>query len=87
MRFNPIALSVNPKMLNNISDHLSDVMIRSTSPTRTKRREYLYVIRGTNLDGLVIYTKKKFAEAEGTEMYYLLVSSKRAMWKKSYDQT
>jgi hypothetical protein len=53
--------------------------LRSTSPSRTKRREYLYVIRGTNLDGLVIYTKGKFAEAEGTETYYFLVSSKRAM--------
>jgi hypothetical protein len=53
--------------------------LRSTSPSRTKRREYLYVIRGTNLDGLVIYTKGKFAEAEGAETYYFLVSSKRAM--------
>ena len=53
--------------------------LRSTSPSRNKRREYLYVIRGTNLDGLVIYTKGKFAEAEGAETYYFLVSSKRAM--------
>jgi len=46
--------------------------LRSTSPSRNKRREYLYVIRGT-------YTKGKFAEAEGAETYYFLVSSKRAM--------
>jgi len=52
--------------------------LRSTSPSRHKRREYLYIIRGTNLDGLVIYTKGKFV-AEGTETYYSLVSSKRAM--------
>ena len=52
--------------------------LRSTSPSRNKRREYLYVIRGTNLDGLVIYTKGKFV-VEGTETYYSLVSSKRAM--------
>jgi hypothetical protein len=53
--------------------------LRSTSPSRNKRREYLYVIQGTNLDGLVIYTKGKLVEAEGTETYYFLVSSKRAM--------
>jgi hypothetical protein len=53
--------------------------LRSTSPSRNKRREYLYVIQGTNLDGLVIYTKGKLVEAEGTEAYYFLVSSKRAM--------
>ena len=53
--------------------------LRSTSPSRNKRREYLYVIQGTNLDGLVIYTKGKFVEAEGTETYYFLVSAKRAM--------
>jgi hypothetical protein len=53
--------------------------LRSTSLSRTKRREYLYVIQSTNLDGLVIYTKGKFVEAEGSEMYYFLVSSKRAM--------
>ena len=41
--------------------------LRSTSRSRNKRREYLYVICGTDLDGLVIYTKGKFAEAEGTE--------------------
>jgi len=53
--------------------------LRSTSPARNKRREYLYVIQGTNLDGLVIYTKGKLVEGEGTETYYFLVSSKRAM--------
>lgn len=53
--------------------------LRSISPSRNKRREYLYVIQGTNLDGLVIYTKGKLVEAEGTETYYFLVSSKRAM--------
>lgn len=53
--------------------------LRSTNASRNKRREYLYVIQGTNLDGLVIYTKGKFVEAEGTGTYYLLVSSKRAI--------
>ena len=53
--------------------------LRSTHDSRTKRREYLYIIQGANVDGLVIYTKGKFVEAEGTEAYYFLVSSKRAM--------
>ena len=53
--------------------------LRSTSVSRNKRREYLYVIQSTNLDGLVIYTKGKLVEAEGTETYYFLVSAKRAM--------
>jgi YgiT-type zinc finger domain-containing protein len=41
--------------------------VRSTSPLRTRRREYLYVIQSTNLDGLVIYTKGKLVEAAGVE--------------------
>lgn len=53
--------------------------LRSTSPSRTKRREYLYVIQSTNLDGLVIYTKGKLVEAAETEIYYFLVSAKRAI--------
>ena len=53
--------------------------LRSTSRSRTRRREYLYVIQGTNLLGLVIYTKGKLVEAAGTETYYFLVSSKRAL--------
>lgn len=53
--------------------------LRSTNPSRNKRREYLYVIQGTSLGGLVIYTKGKLVEADGTETYYFLVSSKRAM--------
>jgi hypothetical protein len=53
--------------------------LRSTSPSRNKRREYLYVIQSTNLDGLVIYTKGKLVDEAGIETYYFLVSSKRAM--------
>ncbi len=53
--------------------------LRSTSASRDKRREYLYIIQGTNLDGLVIYTKGKFVATEGTATYYFLVSSKRAI--------
>src|SRR5437016_31570 len=52
--------------------------IRSTSPYRAAPREYLYVILSTNLAGLPIYTKGKFASEHGFETYYFLVSSKRA---------
>ena len=52
--------------------------LRSSSPSRSNRREYLYVIQSTNLDGLVIYTKGKLVQESGIETYYFLVSSKRA---------
>ena len=53
--------------------------LRSSSPSRSKRREYLYVIQSTNLEGLAIYTKGKLVQEAGVETYYFLVSSKRAM--------
>lgn len=52
--------------------------VRSTSPRRTRVREYLYVIQSTNLEGLLIYTKGKFVKEAGLDTYYFLVSSKRA---------
>jgi len=53
--------------------------LRSSSPSRRRRREYLYVIQSTNLDGLVIYTKGKLVQEAEIDTYYFLVSSKRAM--------
>jgi hypothetical protein len=53
--------------------------LRSSSLSRRTRREYLYVIQSTNLEGLVIYTKGKLVQEAGIETYYFLVSSKRAM--------
>lgn len=53
--------------------------IRSTSPFRNKSGEYLYVIQGTNLDGLPIYSKGKLMKEAGEETYYFLISSKRAL--------
>jgi len=52
--------------------------LRSTSPFRTSR-EYLYVIQSPTLDGLAIYSKGKLVREAGTEVYYFLVSSKRAL--------
>ena len=53
--------------------------VRSTSHSRKRRREYLYIIQSPNLDGLVIYTKGKFVEAAGVETYYFLISAKEAV--------
>jgi len=53
--------------------------LRSSSPSRNNRREYLYVIQSTNLDGLAIYTKGKLVQEAGIETYLFLVSSKRAL--------
>lgn len=53
--------------------------IRSRSDFRLYRREYLYVIQSTNLDGLIIYTKGKLVQEAEIETYYFLISSKRAL--------
>lgn len=52
--------------------------IRSTSPRRGRHREYLHIIQSANLDGLFIYTKGKLVAEAGIEVYYFLVSAKRA---------
>lgn len=60
--------------------------IRSRAPQRSRATEYLYVIEGVNLDGLLIYTKGKFVKDEGREIYYFLISSKRAIYGgENYD--
>jgi hypothetical protein len=53
--------------------------LRSTSPLRKRKREYLYVIQSTNLAGVPIYTKGKLVSEAGLETYYFLVPSKRAL--------
>lgn len=52
--------------------------IRSTNP-RTRKREYLHIIQSPNLSGIAIYTKGKLTQEDGVDVYYLLVSSKRAL--------
>lgn len=52
--------------------------IRSRSPLRSKRKEYLYIIQSANLDGIPIYTKGKLMSEGGVETYYFFVSSKKA---------
>lgn len=53
--------------------------IRSKSPLRQGKREYLYIIQSTNLEGLMIYTKEKLVRDTEEETYYFLISSKRAI--------
>lgn len=52
--------------------------IRSNSPERSRVREYLYVIQGTNLDGQAVYSKGKLVNESGEDTYYFLVPSKKA---------
>jgi len=52
-------------------------VLRSRNPN-TKRGEKLYVIKGLTFDGLDIYTKGKILSKEGTEVFYVLISSKRS---------
>jgi hypothetical protein len=51
--------------------------IKSTRP-QARGREYLHIIHGTNLDGLVIYSKGKLVVRAGIATYYILISAKRA---------
>ncbi len=53
--------------------------IRSRSHRTGRRAEKLYIIISTNLDGLAIYTKGKFAKIDGIDYYYFFISSKRSM--------
>ena len=53
--------------------------LRSRSPLRSGRPEYLYVIQATNLEGIMIYSKGKLVRELGQDHFYFLVSSKRAL--------
>jgi len=53
--------------------------IRSRSPFRKQAKEYLYVIQSTNLEGLVIYSKGKLIRDADKEIWYFLISLKRAI--------
>jgi hypothetical protein len=53
--------------------------VRSRSLFRTRPREHLHIIQSTNLNGLMIYTKGKLVREAGTETYYFLISSKKAL--------
>ena len=69
-------LDVAESILNAVAIYKT---IRSQSPWRLQRTEYLHIIQSTNLDGLMIYTKGKLVEETGVDRYYFLVSSKKAL--------
>jgi hypothetical protein len=54
-------------------------VIRSTSPLRQNRREMLYIIISPTLTGLFVYSKGKLMTEGGQEVFYVLVSCKRAL--------
>ncbi len=53
--------------------------LRSRSALRPGGREYLHVIQSPNLEGLAVYSKGTLVREAGEEVYYFLVSSKRAL--------
>ena len=69
-------LDVAESILNAVAIYKT---LRSRSPLRGREREYLYVIQSPNLEGLAIYSKGKLVQEAGEEVYYFLVSSKRAL--------
>jgi len=69
-------LDVAESILNAVAIYKT---LRSRSPYRQRRVEYLHVIQSTNLDGLMIYTKGKLVDEAGVETYYFLISSKKAI--------
>lgn len=57
--------------------------INSTSPQKKTRREKLYVILSFNYDDILVYTKGKIdQEPDGSDTFYVLVSSKRSVYDK-----
>jgi hypothetical protein len=69
-------LDVAESILNAVAIYKT---VRSTSARRGGSRERLHIIESTNLNGLSIYTKGKLVSEGGTETYYFLISSKRAL--------
>jgi len=53
--------------------------LRSHGPRRSHSREKLYIIIGRTLGGVAVYTKGKFRQEGGFEVFYFLVSSKKAL--------
>lgn len=53
--------------------------LRSISTWHQGAHEYLYVIQATNLEGMMVYSKGKLVRDEGSDKFYFLISSKRAM--------
>src|SRR5438477_5147977 len=52
--------------------------ISSTSPSRTRAGEKLYVIESHNYSGTFIYTKGKIGQEQGQSVLYIFISAKRS---------
>lgn len=54
-------------------------VLRSRKPSRKGIGERLYVIHGFTYDGILVYTKGKLHRESRQDVYYILISSKRAV--------
>ena len=55
-------------------------VINSQSPHRREKREKRYVILSFTFDGVLVYTKGKIVhEPDGSDKFYVLVSSKKSV--------
>ena len=53
--------------------------LRSRSPLRSRRAEYLYTIQATTFEGAMVYSKGKLITEGGEDRFYFLVSSKLSL--------
>jgi hypothetical protein len=54
-------------------------VLRSRRPSREMGTERLYVIHGFTYDSVLVYTKGKLQRESREDVYYILISSKRAV--------
>lgn len=54
-------------------------VLRSSAASGTRAAGRLYVIHGFTFDNVLVYTKGKLQRESGQEVYYILISSKRAL--------
>lgn len=55
-----------------------DKTIRSRSPLRAASHEKLYIIKSTNYEGTLIYTKGTIRQRGAQQVFYILVAAKIA---------
>ena|SRR3989338_3430623 len=60
-----------------LNAHKIDKVMKSKSHGKTHKGEKVYVIRGLTYDNVLIYTKGTIKMADGQELFYILISSKR----------
>src|SRR5215510_10025289 len=55
-----------------------DKTVRSNSPVRATAHERLYIIKSTNYEGTLIYTKGTIRQRGAQQVFYILISAKVA---------